>query len=529
MVVRPTGSEEKKRPAHKLVVTFVLLLGSLFFFSAPAVFGQAASATSSAQGNIDSWIAKAEDALRKRNFVSAQSYLARAKNLAPLHTRVQDFKTRLDKEIVVAKDACLKLADFYRSAKNVPKAMEQYQQILAIDPNSAEARKGMAELGQTVRQIEQFQKAGIVVDESTGRSWDSNLYSVVSQMRRARDAFESGNLDVAKQLLEQALEREKGLSEAIKLLEEVESAIRIRNLLNDYDSSASKGELRAAIESLDKLLLIRPDDGKLYLWRGRLALRMENYNSARGDFFGAVKRGIPFADVRLHLAECAAGLGEFPQAYALGSPHPKCSGTKDSGFLWQCHWKTYPAQFIFLGFSILAFLGACFMAFQQLDHLTGRRPPSLLMKTFRYLVFCHFQDPMGDPERAGSLAKALRLPWFHFLYALICCRQGKFETAQESLQAAMGSPALAPRAYFLMGLIRRNLRQSLQEHDFEQMVNLTLREPPQPWMPAYLKRLETEVLESLGAYEPMSGETVPLAFEAAIELDMISTRTSTER
>lgn len=531
MTVRPEQARTGKRfqrSAFLPAFGVLLMLTGGFIVLPFTSFGQTASAPQAIQGNVDSWLAKADAAIQKRNFVSAQSYLARAKSLAPQNGRVRDLGVRLENETQAAKDACLKLAFFYRSAKNIPKAIEQYQKILAIDPKNAEAVKGMSELGQTVREVEQYQKAGIVIHQSTGRSWDTNLYSVVSQMRRARDAFAAGNLDLAQQLLKQALEREKGMAEATKLLDEVETAIRIRNLLSDYHSSANKGEMRAAIESLDNLILMSPDEAKHYLWRGRLSLRLGNFTSARSDFFSAVKRGTPFSDVRLHLAECAAGLEEFPQAYALGCAHPKLPGTKDSGFLWTCHWKSYPMQFLLLILAAISFLGAVFLAFQQFDLLIGRRPLSLLRKAAAYLLFCRFQDPMADPERAGLLAKSLRLPWFHYLYALICCRQGKFDAAQESFQAAMGSRSLAPRAYFIMGLIRRKLRQSLQEHDFEQMVNLALREPPAPWMPNYLKLLEAEVLDSLGIGSSVTGEAFPLAFQAATELGMIP-RTSFER
>ncbi|MBF0500464.1 MAG: tetratricopeptide repeat protein [Candidatus Riflebacteria bacterium] len=460
--------------------------------------------------------------MKQRNFINAQAYLTRAKNLAPDHPGVKDLEERLSKEMQAAKDACKKLANFYRSSKDLPKAITQYQQILAIDPNDADSRKALAEMNQQVHQIEQYHKTGIVVQADSGRSWDADFYSAVSQMRRARDAYDSGNLEIAKDMVDQILKREKEFGEAKKMRVEILRAIQMKQLLTEYNDSVNKGALQEAIEHLDRLIMMRPNDAKLYLERGQLLLRLKSFQSARKDFFSAVKRGQPFADVRLHLSECAAGLGEFSHAYALGSAHPNLPGVKTSNFLWLCYWKTYMAQIVLLGVALLFLLWACVVTFGQVDKFYGRRSFAVLIQTAKYLVYCYLQDPMSNPAQATFLAKQLRLPWLHYLNALILCRQGKLDASQESFQASMASRALAPRAYFMLGLVRRKLKQSLQEHDFEQMISLVLAGPPPAWTPEFLLRLEREVLESLGVTTTQREEISPVAVEAATSLGMIS-------
>ncbi|MFZ2955487.1 MAG: hypothetical protein WA705_01125 [Candidatus Ozemobacteraceae bacterium] len=496
----------------------------VFLLSFSPVFALTASSSVSAQGSIDHLLAKAEDALKKRNFGNAQGYLARARELDPKNVRLKEVKARLEKEVQSTKEACLKLAAFYRSAKNIPKAVEQYQQLLAIDPEDVEAKTALEGIGQNIRQIEQFQKSGIVVESNSGRAWDKDFYSAISQIRRARDAYESGNLDMAQKFLNGILEKEKGFADALELQKQVQDSLKVRQLLEGYNASTNKGDLKDAIINLGNLITLRPNDGKLYLWRGRLALRLENFRSARQDFLSSLQHGIPFADIRLHLAECAAGMREYSQAYALGSLHPSLPGAKDDNFLWRCHWKSYPASFLFLGFSIIFLLFALYKAFQQFDHLIGRRSFHTLFSMARYLIFCWLQDPLEDPGRVTMLAKSVRLPWFHYLNALVSSYHGRFDASQDSFQAAMASPALAPRAFFFLGLIRSSLKQSLSEHDFEQMISLVLNNPPLPWRPKFLQDLEGEVLSKFCSSGQPKGEAAKLAFEAAVDLGILSTK-----
>ncbi|HNV69864.1 MAG TPA: hypothetical protein PKO06_09215, partial [Candidatus Ozemobacteraceae bacterium] len=121
------------------------------------------------------YLNKAQHSLQTGNIAAARAFFEQARKAAPSDPKIlkfeQDFKVAVQKKVAELK----REAEFHLRNKNLPKALESYRRILTCEPEHQEAQQKVNELKQDQLIINQYQRTGIVVPESTGRSHDTTI------------------------------------------------------------------------------------------------------------------------------------------------------------------------------------------------------------------------------------------------------------------------------------------------------------------------------------------------------------------
>lgn len=489
-----------------LVLVLVLVSISIPLLAAPQAIRQ--------------WLEKAEFYFRSGNLRAAGTHLEHARAVAPDDPDV----VRLSRLITEAKaqrvDAALRSARFYQGAGNLPDAEKQYREILAVDPANADARKALEELQKVKDTVEKYQETGVSVAPSTGRAYDVETYSLASLLLRAQAAFGRGDLDTADTLLNDLLKRDPSHGRALELKDRIARFRQINSLLASLDTEFGKGDYFAAVTALDKLLKEFPGRPDLLLKRGKALLKTNRPLEALRDLERLTATSTLPPDLLPTLSD-AYDAAEMPlKAAAVADAHFDGSPVKPLHRRLMLAWKAYPVSGSLLVLGLLLLPAALFWTWVQFDRLSERHPPGRLLTLARLSLHATlFGIPDTHVEAWKSLAMHAGHPWLSYIAGLLLLRQGDLSAAQEPLQKALESPALAPRAYFFLGVLRTRLGQSVAAHDLEQSLLAAFRGVDSAFIPTFLSRLERETAGQAGSTAETSETSIEsLSRQAALEL-----------
>ncbi len=500
------------RPRHGYRTLYIIRYAILVLFSASAPLFAAPQA-------IRQWLEKAEFYFRGGNLKAAGTHLEQARAVAPDDPDV----VRLSRLIAEAKarriDAALGSARFYQSAGNLLDAEKQYREVLAVDPSNAAARKALEELQKVKDSVEKYQEAGVSVAPSTGRTYDVVTYSLASLLLRAQAAFGRGDLDTADTLLNDLLKREPAHGRALELKARIGKLRQINALLASLDGEFEKGDSFAAVTTLDKLLSEFPGRPDLLLKRGKALLKANRPLEALRDLERLTATSTLPPDLLLTMAD-AYDAAEMPLKAAAVAASPAGNPVKPLHRRLILIWKAYPFSGTLLLLGLLAFPAALFWTWLQFDRLSERHPPGQLFTLARLSLHAIlFGIPDTHIEGWKSLAMHAGNPWLSYIAGLLLLRQGDAAAAQEPLQKALESSALAPRAYFFLGILRTRLGQSVAAHDLEQSLLSTLRGVDAVFLPGFLSQLERGIAEQAGSTVETCAKSIEdLSRQAALEL-----------
>lgn len=287
----------------------------------------------------NTFLIKAEAALQAGNLPSAQSLFARAQALTPGDPALATFAANLAEAVGKAVAASLREGEFYLSSGQLPRAQTAFRAVLVLDPGNKVALARAEEIKKNLLKLEQFQKMGIQVDPATGRNYDPESYSTVLRMSQAREAFRKGDFTTALRLVEAILAREPRYGEANRLREEIYQATLYKSLADNAEQAVAAGKLEGVLDDLGKLMAMRPTDGNLYLWRGKLLVSGKRFEGGKADLLEAWRLGVSFAEVRFPLCQAFAGLGQYQNAHALGSGQPGLPAVADPTLLRTWYWN----------------------------------------------------------------------------------------------------------------------------------------------------------------------------------------------
>lgn len=470
------------------------------------------------------FLEKSQRFLAKKNALAAVTAFQQAKAIDPEDAELLEFEKLLFETINKEAAEHLKAAEFYRQT-DPPKAIEEYRFVLKLIPNHAEAKAGLAAMKEVEATVQKYREQGVVLDSGTGRSHDLKALSARDLYNRAKAAFEGKNFERAMDFITQALAQDPHFQLAVDLREKIVEEQRLRDLLVTARADLSTGDYSRAIDHYSNLLRTDPDRFDWLYFRGLAHLRTRRFPKAVEDFAGLILRWpevsrwqadeaaskegnvagsapnsreaessksmkIDRTQVLGFLAEAYAGAGEPLKAVAVG-----WEGGKAWSFLLRCTFDGYPVQISLMVILLGIMVAASIWSYRMLDGLIERFSFSRLAEMAR-LLWAGYRGRILDQEaRLVALAERVNLPWFSYLAGLVLLADGKGDAAPRFFQLAFGSPAIAPRAYFFLGLARQSMQQSLGDHDFEQAFLAGMRDPDRPWVPGFLGCLEEAVVE----------------------------------
>ncbi len=498
-----------RRPPRIVPAVCVLLLFSCTAFAA-APPPQA----------VRQWLEKARYFYQGGNLNAARAQLEQARAIAPDHPDVLELLERLDAARAKRVEESLRAARFYQEANNLPEADKAYRAVLAIDPANKTARQALDALQKVRDAVEKYRETGIQVAPSTGRAFDVEAYSAVSNLLRAQAAFNRGDLETADKLVGAIVERDPSHGQALELQSRIRQLRHINGLFTSLDRELGDGDYFAAVTALDGLLKEFPDRQDLQVKRGIALQKLGRHDAAIRDLE-------PFLATTTWLIQILPVLSD---AYdAAGNPLRACAlaaGTDLTGPARPWHrrlvlaWKAYPVSgSLFLLGGLLAFAALGWFLY-QLDRLFERFPPQAAFRLCRCFLLAFFRD-IDDRhiEDWKLLASRFRHPWISYVHGLLVFRQGDLPAAQEPLQKALEYPSLAPRALYFLGILRRKLGQSIAAHDLEQSLLAAFRGYAAPLIPPFLAELERELIDRHAPTEtPHHGSLEDLSHLAAREL-----------
>ncbi len=482
--------------------------------AAPAVWGLSPQASA--------FLDKSKKFLEKKNVLSAVTYFKQAQALDPEAPEVVAFGKILRETIDKEAAEHFKAAEFYRTT-SPPKAIEEYRYVLKLIPDHAEAKAGLAAMKTVERTVQKFAEQGVVMAPDSGRSHDVNALSARDLFQRAKAAYLAKNLVRAMDFVSQALARDPQFQQAVALREQIVAEQQLQDMVINARADLTSGDYTRSIDHFSALLTRDPDRFDWRYLRGLAFFRSRRFARAIEDFtfllgrWNQVERwqnasqapqeagpaagaaAVPAVDVERvkfsradllrFLAESFAGEGDHLKAYAVGAmagqPYVFLIRSYLSGFSW------------LLGLMVLVAAGgvvAVVWFIRMLDALVERFPFRVLAEMIR-LVWHGYGGQLIDQEaRLKKLAQEASLPWFSYLAGLVAMHQGKFDEAPRQFQVALGSPGLAGRAYFFLGLARQEMKQSLGGHDFEQAFLTGMLNPEGSWIPQFVRDLEDALI-----------------------------------
>lgn len=110
-------------------------------------------------------------------------------------------------------------------------------------------------------------------------------------------------------------------------------------------------------------------------------------------------------------------------------------------------------------------------------------------------------DCLGD---LITVARELNVPWLNYLVGISLFKIGQVDGAQRFLSYSLESGFLRSRAYFFVGLARKNLKYRAYESDFEESVLSGVARQEAGWHPKFMKEIERELMMG---YSKMDDET----------------------
>lgn len=455
---------------------------------------------------------KANFYLQNGNALSAKDYLSRAKAIDPNDSEVVNFEQRLQRYIDGKVAEHLRQGDFYSSNKQVPQAIEQYNLALRYCPGHPEVTERLRKLIEIKTKVRNLKESGVVVAPSSGRSYDLDAYSSVSEMMKAKAAFNNGDYQRAMELIDQILSHDPNYKEASDLRKEIVKRQEFRDLVTGASTKTSSGNFQQAEEYYTRLIELQPEKVELLINRGKARIRLGKFAEGLDDFGAAFRKKGKLEDMRHDMVTGLVGMKEFPQALGLAGSHKNNPAVEPLSFRIWCYWKSYRVSCSLFFLNLLLLIGSIVWVSHNLGALMEKGRYILIKEGVICLIRCISGPPEAQVEKLRHVSRQLNHPWFHYFSGLLLISLDRLDQAQEHLQGAIASVSLAPRAYFFLGLVRSRLNQKLSQHDFEQTLILGMKEHPMPWIPRFVGDFERKIFEAI-APEERRDEMVVLAWK----------------
>ncbi|HNW36437.1 MAG TPA: tetratricopeptide repeat protein, partial [Candidatus Ozemobacteraceae bacterium] len=450
---------------------------------------------------------------------AAQTQIDQARAVAPDDPEVLELLRLLDAVREKRVETALRAAQFYYTANNIVEAEKSYRDVLSVDPGNKAAQQALREIQQRKDTVEKYKESGISIAPSTGRSFDVEAYSAAAAWLRARAAFDRGDLDTSMKFVADILEKDPANDQALVLREKIRQIRHIGSLLASVDTEFGTGNYFSAVTALDGLLKEYPGRPDLLLKRGKALLRTNRPEDAILDFEPLLATETLRSQILPLLSDAYAAAGKFHQAAAIAAGPVDGSPVKPFHQRLLLISKAFPVSAAFLLLGCFAVLAAASWAWVQIDRLFERHAPGRFTALARLLLQAYTSD-LDDRQTDSwkALSRQLHHPWLQYVTGLLLLRQGNLESAQEPLQKALESPALAPRAYYFLGNLRKKLGQPIAAHDLEQCLLAAFRRMDAPYLPSFLTGIESElVTRFVPADAKRRNDTESLAHQAAQE------------
>ncbi len=463
---------------------------------------------------VDTLIRRAQEELGKGHPGQARTVIYEIKRRDPKNPALPDLENRVEAAVSKEVKESLDKGLFALSCHRYPEARRALRNVLLLDPSNTTAEEALLKVNKAQREIDAFREAGMLVEQTSTspRRFDGQDFAV---RFRARHAFDHGDYGEALQVLDMALARDPGNSEAKALREQVLQAREQQRTLAHIQNSATSGNGMELLDTVESLVQSRPGNGKAVFWRGKILLQEGRFEPALKDFTLALQLGIPVSQLRGPMALAHAGLGNFSEAMALGTPDPAGTFGISTGTLWRWYWNAYRASCLFLLFAgaVLAFGLWTFL--QNLRRLFAVRPPGLVIRTGLYFLKTLFIGPAGNHEEGVVLAGEWDTPWFSYLAGSLFLKGDRLEEAREHFRRCLGSMGLRPRACLFLALLQDQKNPEGKEKFeslFQEALSERLKRHPRFWHPRFLRKLEAANLEGLRSRFPIADpEAFPLA------------------
>lgn len=443
------------------------------------------------------YLRKARNYLNIKNYKAAEDYFLRAKEESQEESEIKEFEETLYKQIDEYVETLSKKAFIFMQEKNLPKASEIYREILIYRPNDKEALSSLDEIKKIKAEIKEYQKQGIAVDASTGRSYDINKYSAISSYNTAYALFNKGEYEKALDILNMILEKEPDYGAAFQLKEEVERVYELKKIIDKAESSFKSQSMDTVISAVTELLNKAPNQYHYYLMRAKAYFYTRRYSEAIQDFLTYYAYSGDKKDVFPLMAEACSNSGKNTTALGLAYDKESKSYTKPYGFIVKNYFLAYFWEnililvFIFIGFPL-----ALYIICQTGDNLFIKK---FTFANFFKLIKCFIFVSIDKNEKCLKdlidISRSLNYPWANYYMGLVLLENNDLVKAQRYFKFVMNNKPLKARASYFHGITSKLLKQSAYEDDFEESVLASLDDIPfSIWRPWFLKKLEERLL-----------------------------------
>lgn len=442
------------------------------------------------------YLRRAEVFFENGNLVQARNFLQRAEKIDLDDAKIKDFAVKLQSAIKERSDKLQQQVEFYLSAKNVPDAEKNLNELLSLSPESEFAHEKMKQVSEIYRQVDEYRSQGVEVSVSTGRSHDVDLYSAISYMNRARGFFAQGDRVKAMEMLEVILKREPGYKPALELQSKLNYINQLESFVEKAETAFLEGRMMETVDSLNILIADAPDRIEYLLLRGKAHLKLKNYDMALADFWKYFRQN-PDEDTLFPLFS-AGYYGKRNYLMALGFSYSSKTGKVYQGFAYraECHIREHFTSYLLLLLLIAAMPIALYYSWKAGEDLLMR----FSLGSSWIFVKCMFITVLKSPvDCLGDLipvARDLNVPWLNYLVGISLFKIGQIEGAQRFLTYSIASQSLRTRACYFVGLARKHLKHNIYESDFEEAILSGLGRPVTGWHPKFMKVIERELLMS---------------------------------
>ena len=446
---------------------------------------------------------QADNALRKAraylddgNIRLASQFYRKAKNLDSEASEVILFGKTLENKMEEYIQELSKKAFVLMQQKDFSQAEVLYREILLYDPNHSESLDCLKQIKETKTKIKEYNKQGIAVDSSTGKQFDLDQYSAISEYNRAYVLFNKGERKKALVILNEILEKDPFFSSALKLKEEIVRILELEELIEKAESSFHSESLDSVVEAVTELLSKAPDKYEFYLLRARAYIKKKDYVKAEKDLFSYYKftnnKEISFS----LLSDCYALNGKNLMALAFAYDNKLKEYTKPFMFIVKNYFYSYFWENILLLVALIVMLPITIVyTWQIAENLFSRLSVKDLFKTLKCFFLIATDQINGNLKDLMEISRHLNYPWTNYFFGLVFLDNNDLVKAQRFFKFATSSKRFKGRAYYFHGVTCKLLKQKAYESDFEEATLALLDNVPlNIWRPKIMKKLEERLM-----------------------------------
>lgn len=466
-------------------MVFLLLLVTALFF------GSISQAAVSSQAR--EYLRKAKVFFERGDLKQARDYYLRATKIEPESQDIQAIGQEIEYAISEKVKELQRQTEFYLTAKNIPAAEKKLQELLILSPQNDFGQKQLAEIRKIDEQIDEYHNQGIVVDSSTGRSHDLDLYSAISLLNRARGFLDNDERVKALELVNQVLAREPQYKPALELKEKILFVNRIESFVNSAEKAFQQGMMEQCIQDLNRLIKDQPGRPEYFLLRAKAFLKLKEFNSAQQDLWHYFE-ACPDRKTEIFplFSEAYSGIGRPDLAIGFMD----ASGMEYSfGLYCRYFFRLYQAEVIALGVVLIVLLVTTVVAYRKYEELLVKFPTGQLYASMKLFIFMHFLSPEKYMPLLFEVARILNIPWLNYFTGICLLNMEQFEGAQRFLTYSLSNRFVAGRAYYFFGLTRKLLNHANSETAFDSAIIHATARDVKGWHPNFVRKIEREIME----------------------------------